>query len=257
MNKTSPLINELHIGFRRCFNRYSFLCCICIALLMWFERMPSVSLVEWVLNISTSSLFVSASLLVSSIPGVTMFGSEIESGYSSQIVFRSSYKKYVISKIIVAFFSAMVIWMVGFCISLVIKILLMHGDWGHFISDYSSYVFALRSNMYILFSFLVAMQVGLFAGMIACIGIACESITKNRSLSLVLPVIIVKLEDLVLSVLVGESSPQYAAASLYMVWIGSIKYNILTNSWSIRLLWLLLVVVVVTEIAHFNLVKGR
>lgn len=203
-------------------------CSICIAGLLLITKRETICVVDWITGIVSDAVFLLLCLMIAAIPSTQKLLKRDEvsmKGDANEILSELG-----------SFVSGFAVLFVGVLIATGIQKIRMTVDsYPAFAEQALSYSFFLEKEQYIIFYLLSAAQVAVAGGIISLLSSILCKITHSISVSLVLPVLLLKLEDLLVETLFGLNSSLYYNSSLYMLSFGTLRFKLSDNVHSVRL----------------------
>ena len=205
-------------------------CSICIAGLLLITKRESMCVVDWIMGIGSDALFLLLCLIIASIPSVLYLrnrrmGQE-KNGAMHEILTE-----------LVSFASGFAVFLIGVLLATGIQKIRMGIDaYPPLAEQQLSYSIFLEKEQYFIFYLLSAAQMAVAAGIISLLSAVIFKTSHSIHVSLILPVLLLKLEDILAETLFGLNSALYYNGSLYMLSFGTLRFKLSDNIHSVRLI---------------------
>lgn len=209
---------------------FALTCSICIAGLLLITKRETICVVDWITGIGSDALFLLLCLIIASIPSALYLKNR------SMTQKKNSAINELLNEL-ASFASGFAVFLIGVLLATGIQKILMGIDsYPSFAEQPLSYSFFLEKEEYSIFYLLSAAQMAVAAGIISLFSAVILKVSHSIHISLVLPVLLLKLEDILSETLFGLNSALYYNGSLYMLSFGTLRFKLSDNIHSVRLI---------------------
>lgn len=204
-------------------------CSICIAGMLLITKRETICVVDWITVIGSDAIFLLLCLMIASIPSVFYLKNR------SMTQAKSGAIKEILTEL-ASFASGFAVFLIGVLLATGIQKIRMGVDaYPAFVELNLSYTDLLEKEHYSLFYLMVSVQMAMAAGIISLISAVTYKISHCIHVSLILPVLLLKLEDILFETLFGLNSTTYYNSSLFMLSFGTLRFQLSDNIHSVRL----------------------
>ena len=205
-------------------------CSICLAGLLLITKRETICVADWITVIGSDAIFLLLCLMIASIPSVLYLKNR-------RMAQEKSGTLYEILTELASFASGFAVFLIGVLLATGIQKMRIGIDsFPSFAEQEISYSFFLEKEQYFIFYLLSAMQMAIVAGIISLLSAVIFKISHSAHVSLFLPVLLLKLEDILAETLFGLNSALYYNGSLYMLSFGTLRFQLSDNIHSVRLI---------------------
>lgn len=208
---------------------FMFACSICIASLLLISKRETVCVVDWITGIGSDAIFLLLCLIIASIPSVLHLKNRS----------MTQKKNSAISELLnelASFANGFAVFLAGVMLATGIQIIRMGIDaFPLFAEQQLSYSIFLEKEQYFIFYLLSAAQMAVAAGIISLLSDVLYKTSHSIHVSLILPVLLLKLEDILTETLFGLNSAAYYNGSLFMLSFGTLRFQLSDNVHFVRL----------------------
>jgi len=209
---------------------FALACSICIASLLLISKRETVCVVDWITGIGSDALFLLLCLIIASIPSVLHLKNRS----------MTQKKNSAISELLnelASFASGFAVFLAGVMLATGIQKIRMGIDaYPSLVEQQLSYSIFLEKEQYFIFYLLSAAQMAVVAGIISLLSAVLFKTSRSIHVSLIMPVLLLKLEDILAETLFGLNSALYYNGSLYMLSFGTLRFKLSDNIHSVRLI---------------------
>lgn len=209
-----------------------------ITVCLLYEENATTSPIEWASKLGSNTLFLVLSITIAMIPGIYQYIDDKEYGFCNEIKYRTSTDVYCYVKILISYFSSSTVWLLGFIISFIYKIICYRNN----VIDELIY-----DNSFLSISII---QLSAFVGVMSLTGLLLASLTKNGLISIIVPTMILKAEDLLAYVICSNKNTDFSAFSFYMIFIGSLEVDAFRYSLEVKLLVIILLFILFSSVFY-------
>ena len=221
-------------------------CSICIGIALLVSRIEPICCVEWVAELGSNSVFLLLCLVIASIPALVLSLTRYNQKSSES---GSDLKELLFD--LQGFISGFLVFCVGVIIATVIQRIRLGMDiYPMYLEQSLSYIALLEKQHFAVYYLLVAVQVSIGSGLMSTMTAVIYKGLKNIHFALVLPVLLLKLEDILMASLFGMGSGSFYSGSLYMLTFATLKYKISANVHSTRIFVSILVLIIVLAVSY-------
>ena len=208
---------------------FALICSICIAGLLLITKRETICVADWITGIGSDALFLLLCLIIASIPSV------LHSKNRSMTQKKNNAVNELLNEL-ASFVSGFAVFLAGVLLATGIQKIRMGVDsYPSFVEQPLSYSFFLEKEQYFIFYLLSAAQMAFVAGIISLLSVVIFKVSHSAHVSLILPVLLLKLEDILAETLFGLNSALYYNGSLYMLSFGTLRFRLSDNIHFVRL----------------------
>ena len=208
---------------------FALTCSICIAGLLLITKRETICVVDWITGIGSDAIFLLLCLIIASIPSVLHWKNR------SMTQEKNSDKREILTEL-ASFASGFAVFFIGVLIATGIQKIRMGIDsYPEFAELNLSYSGLLEKEQYLFFYLLASVQMAVAAGIISLLSAVTYKLSHCIHVALILPVLILKLEDILTETLFGLNSAAYYNGSLFMLSFGTLRFQLSDNIHFVRL----------------------
>ena len=236
----------LHMKSQKYFLLEILSCSFCIGAFLLISKIKPSCCVDWISSIGSNSLFLLLCYIIATIPSLkkTIERTRNEECGSSLAV--------GITHDILSFIWGFVVFFIGVSISTFVQRINLDTDIYPAYLDFPlSYRGYLVNENYFIYYLLVITQYSILSGLISLLSTVVYIIVKSVHVAMIIPIVIIKLEDLLFSVFFGTNSGTYYFGSFYMLSLGSVKYKLSDNVHFVRIVMSLLIFAIILLTDYF------
>lgn len=206
-------------------------CSLCISLFLLISKIEPVCCVEWAAELGSNSVFLLLCLIITMVPSLRKTKERIN--YSQRNRSDVSEIIYELS----CFGSGFIVFFCGMLFATIIQRIRLGKDvYPEYVCKYISYNALLNYRMYAMYYVHVAIQVSIVAGLCSLLSVIVYKLHGKMRFAMVLPIILLKIEDLFANALFGTKSALFYYSSIYMLSFGTLNYKLSENVHLIRLI---------------------
>ena len=221
-------------------------CSICIGIALLVSRIEPMCCVEWISGLGSNSVFLLLCLVIASIPALVLSLTRYNQKSSE---FGSDLKELLFD--LQGFISGFLVFCVGVIIATVIQRIRLGMDiYPMYLEQALSYISLLEKQHFVVYYLLVAVQVSIGSGLMSIMTVVIYKGSKNPHFALILPVLLLKLEDILMASLFGMGSGSFYNGSLYMLTFATLKYKISANVHFTRVFVSILVLIIILAVSY-------
>ena len=217
-----------------------------IGLLLQVSKTDSISGIEWVSNVGSAPIFLLACLQISSIPSLIRLRP-----YKSDIKY--NHKEITeLANELSSFASGFIVFFLGLMIAIMIQCLRYGIDYNSTsLNQTLSYSYFLENEQHLLYCIFAGLQVSIVSGLLSIASSVIFKISGCYRIALIMPILLLKVEDLVANVAYGTTSAKYYYGSIYVLSFGSLKYNLYNSTHIVRILISLFILLTILILSFF------
>lgn len=221
-------------------------CSVSVAILLLVSKRDVNCVVDWLTGIGSNAVFLLLSLIASSVPSLLYLSRRYQHSTNSKEL-----NEIVIE--LLSLLNGFIVFFVGVLLATGIqKVSLVADVYESFLELPLSYSVYLVRGQYLIFYILVAAQMALAAGIITLVASVLYKSTGNISISLILPVLILKLEDLLTESLLGVNSGLYYNGSFYMLSFASVRFQLTSSVHFVRIVFSVGLIIFCLSISYLS-----
>ena len=221
-------------------------CSVSIGIALLVSRIEPRCCVEWIAGLGSNSVFILLCLVIAAIPALALSMTRHNQKLSES---RSDLKELFFD--LQGFISGFMVFFAGVIIATVIQRIRLGMDiYPMYLEQSLSYIALLEKQHFAVYYLLVAVQVSIGSGLLSIMTVVIFKGSKNPHFALILPVLLLKLEDILMASLFGMGSGSFYNGSLYMLTFATLKYKISANVHSTRIFVSILVLIIVLAVSY-------
>lgn len=221
-------------------------CSVSIGIALLVSKIEPLCCVEWIAELGSNSVFLLLCLVIASIPALVLSRTRYDHELSDS---GSDLKELLFD--LQGFISGFLVFFTGVIIATVIQKIRLGTDIEPlYLEQPLSYIALLEKQYFAVYYLLVAAQVSIGSGLISLMTVVVYKGSKNLHFSLILPVLLLKLEDILMASLFGTGSGSFYNGSLYMLTFATLKYKISANIHLTRIIVSVIVLIIILAVSY-------